>query len=43
MDLGMVAGDLDLFPDEALGIIARKLGFAQALERALGLATGRVP
>ncbi len=35
MDLGMVAGDLDLFPDEALAIIARKLGFGQALERAL--------
>src|SRR5215472_11447634 len=43
MELGMVAGDLDLFPDEALAIIARKLGFGQALERALGLATGRVP
>ena len=43
MDLGMVAGDLDLFPDEALGIIARKLGFVQPLERALGLALGRVP
>ena len=26
MDLGMLAGDLDLFPDEALAIIARKLG-----------------
>jgi putative tRNA adenosine deaminase-associated protein len=35
MDLGMIAGDLDLFPDEALAIIARKLGFGQALERAL--------
>ncbi len=35
MDLGMVAGDLDLFPDEALAIIARKLGFGHALERAL--------
>jgi putative tRNA adenosine deaminase-associated protein len=41
MDLGMVAGDLDLFPDEAIEIIARKLGFAAALERALGLALGR--
>src|SRR6516165_8336353 len=40
-DLSIFA-DLGLFPDEALGIIARKLGFAQALERALGLATGRV-
>jgi putative tRNA adenosine deaminase-associated protein len=35
MDLGMVAGDLDLFPDEALATVARKLGFGQALERAL--------
>jgi hypothetical protein len=42
MDLSMIAGDLDLFPDEALGIIARKLGFDQAFERAHpGL--GRVP
>ena len=43
MDLGMIAGDLDLFPDEALAIIARKLGFGQAFERALTLALGRVP
>jgi putative tRNA adenosine deaminase-associated protein len=43
MDLGMVAGNLDLFPDEALGIVARKLGFGQPLERALGLALGPVP
>jgi putative tRNA adenosine deaminase-associated protein len=35
MDLGMLAGDLDLFPDEALAIIARKIGFGQAFERAL--------
>src|SRR6516165_11320559 len=25
MDLGMIAGDLDLFPDEALAIIARRV------------------
>ena len=43
MDLGMLAGDLDLFPDEALAIIARKLGFGQAYERAVTLALGRVP
>jgi putative tRNA adenosine deaminase-associated protein len=43
MDLGMIAGNLDLFPDEALAIIARKLGFGQAYERALSLALGRVP
>ena len=35
MDLGMLAGDLDLFPDEALAIIARKAGFGHAFERAL--------
>jgi putative tRNA adenosine deaminase-associated protein len=40
MDLGMIAGDLDLFPDEALAILARKLGFGQALERALDLSHG---
>jgi putative tRNA adenosine deaminase-associated protein len=43
MDLGMIAGNLDLFPDEALAIIARKLGFGQAFERALTLALGSVP
>ena len=43
MDLGMIAGNLDLFPDEALALIARKLGFGQAYERALTLALGRVP
>lgn len=43
MDLGMIAGNLDLFPDEALAIIARKLGFGQAYDRALTLALGRVP
>jgi putative tRNA adenosine deaminase-associated protein len=41
MDLGMLAGDLDLFPDEALLIIGRKIGFGQALERALDSALGR--
>jgi putative tRNA adenosine deaminase-associated protein len=40
MGLGMLAGDLDLFPDEALAIIGRQAGFGQALERALNL--GRV-
>jgi putative tRNA adenosine deaminase-associated protein len=43
MDLGMIAGDLDLFPDEAIAIIARKLGFGPAYERALTLALGPVP
>lgn len=40
MDLGMLAGNLDLFPDEALAMIARKLGFGHALERALSAALG---
>ena len=43
MDLGMIAGNLDLFPDEALAIIARKLGFGHAFDRALTLALGGVP
>ena len=43
MDLGMIAGNLDLFPDEALALIARKLGFGQAYGRAVTLALGRVP
>ena len=33
MDLGALAGDLDLFPDEVLASIARRLGFGPALER----------
>jgi putative tRNA adenosine deaminase-associated protein len=41
MDLGMLAGDLDLFPDEALTLLARKMGFGQALERALDDVFGR--
>jgi putative tRNA adenosine deaminase-associated protein len=41
MDLGMLAGDLDLFPDEALTLLARKIGFGHALERALDDALGR--
>ena len=40
MDLGALAGDLDLFPDEVLSSIARRLGFGPALERALDVAIG---
>jgi putative tRNA adenosine deaminase-associated protein len=40
MDLGALAGDLDLFPDEVLASIARRLGFGPALERALDVAIG---
>jgi putative tRNA adenosine deaminase-associated protein len=40
MELGALAGDLDLFPDEVLARIAGRLGFASALERALDVALG---
>ena len=35
MELGALAGDLDLFPDEALLSIAARIGFGDAMERAL--------
>jgi putative tRNA adenosine deaminase-associated protein len=38
MELGAISGDLDLFPDEMLASIARRLGFGPALERALDVA-----
>jgi putative tRNA adenosine deaminase-associated protein len=40
MDLGALSGNLDLFPDEVLAGIARRLGFGPALERALDAALG---
>jgi putative tRNA adenosine deaminase-associated protein len=40
MELGALAGDLDLFPDEVLASIARRLGFGPAFERALDVALG---
>jgi putative tRNA adenosine deaminase-associated protein len=40
MDLGAISGDLDMFPDEALASIARHIGFAHALDRALDTALG---
>ena len=40
MELGAISGDLDLFPDEMLMSIARRLGFGHALERALDVALG---
>src|ERR1035437_1820742 len=40
MELGALAGDLDLFPDEVLASIARRLRFGPALERALDVAVG---
>ena len=40
MELGALSGDLDMFPYEVLEIIARRLGFGPALERALDGALG---
>ena len=40
MELGALSGDLDLFPDEVLASLARRIGFGQALERALDAALG---
>jgi putative tRNA adenosine deaminase-associated protein len=40
MELAAIASDLDLYPDEALSSIARRLGFGQAMERALDIALG---
>lgn len=40
MELGALAGDLDLFPDEVLASLAGRLGFGQAMERALESALG---
>ena len=40
MDLGMLSGDLDMFPYEVLEIIARRIGFGPALERVLDGALG---
>jgi putative tRNA adenosine deaminase-associated protein len=40
MDLGALSGDLDLFPDEALASIARRIGFGPALDRALDVVLG---
>ncbi len=39
MELGALSGDLDLFPDEVIASIARRIGFGPALERALDAAT----
>ena len=40
MELGALSGDLDLFPDEVLASLARRIGFGPALERALDAALG---
>lgn len=40
MELGALAGDLELYPDEVLASIASRLGFAQPFQRALDAAIG---
>jgi putative tRNA adenosine deaminase-associated protein len=40
MELGALSGDLDLFPDEVLTSIGRRIGFGAALERALDSGIG---
>jgi putative tRNA adenosine deaminase-associated protein len=40
MELGALSGDLDLFPYEVLEMIARRIGFGHALERALDSVLG---
>ncbi len=35
MELGALAGDLDLYPDEVLASVSERLGFQQAFQRAL--------
>jgi putative tRNA adenosine deaminase-associated protein len=40
MELGALSGNLDLFPDEVLETIARRLGFGPAMERALEAVLG---
>ncbi len=40
MELCALSGDLDLFPDEVLASLARRIGFGAAFERALDSAIG---
>jgi len=39
MDMGVLLDDLDLFPDEMLSDIARRLGFGKLFDDAAGLAS----
>ena len=40
MELGAISADLDLYPEEAVADIAERLGFGEAVERALDIALG---
>jgi len=41
MELCALSGDLDLFPDEVLASLARRVGFGAAFDRALESVTGQ--
>jgi putative tRNA adenosine deaminase-associated protein len=41
MELCALSGDLDLFPDEVLASLARRIGFGAVFDRALDDATGQ--
>lgn len=41
MELCALSGDLDLFPDEVLSSLARRVGFGMAFDRALDAALGQ--
>jgi len=41
MELCALSGDLDMFPDEVLTSLARRIGFGSAFERAYDEATGQ--
>jgi putative tRNA adenosine deaminase-associated protein len=40
MELGALSGDLDLYPDEVLASLSGRMGFGQAMERALDAVLG---
>jgi putative tRNA adenosine deaminase-associated protein len=40
MELGTISADLDLYPEDAVGGIAERLRFGDAVERALDIALG---
>ena len=40
MELGAISADLDLYPEDAVGGIAERLHFGDAVERALDAALG---
>ena len=41
MELCALSGDLDLYPDEVLASLARRVGFGAAFDRALASVTGQ--